>query len=171
MDIKVKEINVPVSAYLADVKGGDISENQDVQRKFCADNSFVDGIAVTLLNGGYLPPIVLGEIPYTDGIVQQYIVDGMQRTAAMRIIRYGNHKFSRTMEDAEIEYQEKKRDEHGKVMKQEDGSIEWERKIFKLSGKTFDELPNELKKRFDMFQVRIVIHPNCAMKEISKLVR
>ena len=85
---KVREETVPSTIYLDEVKSGDISENQDVQRKFCSDNSFINGIAVTILTGNYLPPLIIGEIPVIDGIVQKYIVDGMQRTTALRKIRY-----------------------------------------------------------------------------------
>lgn len=167
---KVIELSVSTISYLNDVKGGDVSENQDVQRRFCSDNSFINGIAVTVLTGDYLPPVILGEIPLGDGMVQQYIVDAMQRTAALMKIRFGNHKITSAIEDSVIEYQCKKRDD-GKVCRDEDGGIIWERKEFDIKNKTFDEFPDELKKKFDNFQLRIVVHQNCTMERISKLIR
>lgn len=168
---KVRETNVPAISYLNDVKGGDVSENQDVQRRFCSDNSFINGIGVTVLTGDYLPPIILGEIPLEHGMVQQYIVDAMQRTSALMMIRFGNYKFTSTIEDSEIEYQSKKRDANGKICRDDNGSIIWEQKTYDIKGKTFDEFPDELKKRFDNFQLRIVVHQNCTMEKISKLIR
>lgn len=48
---KVKETNVPILMYVNDVNDGTISDDQDVQRMFCSDNSFVNGIGVTILTG------------------------------------------------------------------------------------------------------------------------
>lgn len=168
---KVREISVPTISYLNDVKGGDVSENQDVQRRFCSDNSFINGIGVTILTGDYLPPIILGEIPVGQGMVQQYIVDAMQRTSALMKIRFGNYKFSSATEDSEIEYQTKKRDKDGTICLDKEGNIIWEQKVFNIKNRTFDNFPEELKKRFDNFQLRIVVHENCTMERISKLIR
>ena len=85
---KIREESVPVVNYLTEVRDGDVSDNQDVQRYFCSDNTFINGIGVTVLTGDYLPPIILGEIVISEGIVQKYIVDAMQRTSALIKIRY-----------------------------------------------------------------------------------
>lgn len=168
---KIREESVPTINYLDEVNEGVVSDNQDVQRYFCSDDRFINGIGVTVLTGDYLPPIILGEIVIRDGIVQRYIVDAMQRTSALMKIRYGNYKFTSAMEDDEIEYQTKALDEHGVVVKDEDGNFMWEKKSFHLKGHTFDEFPDELKKRFDKYQLRIVTHQNCTMESISKLIR
>lgn len=168
---KVKRMTIPVKSYLGDVKDGDVSENQDVQRYFCSDKSFINGIAVTLLTEDYLPPIILGEIPVGDELVQQYIVDGIQRTGALMKIRYGNYKFTSTVEDSVIEYQTKCKDKNGVIMKDADDNILYEKHEFDIKGKTYDQLPQELKQRFDRYQLEIVIHQNCTMPDISKLVR
>lgn len=168
---KVREVTVPTISYLNDVKGGDVSENQDVQRRFCSDNSFINGIAVTVLTGDYLPPVILGEILLEHGMVQQYIVDAMQRTSALMKIRFGNYKITSSIEDSIIEYQSKRRNEEGKVCKDDNGNVIWEQKEFDIKNKTYDDFPDELKKRFDNYQLRIVVHQNCTMEKISKLIR
>ena len=91
---KVRIESVPAISYIDDVKEGNVSDNQDVQRFFCSDNGFINEIGVTMLSGDYLPPLIIGEIPLQDNIVQKYIVDGMQRTSAIMKIRYGNYKFT-----------------------------------------------------------------------------
>lgn len=168
---KVKRMTIPVKSYLGDVKEGDVSETQDVQRYFCSNNSFINGIAVTLLTEDYLPPIILGEIPVGDELAQQYIVDGIQRTGALMKIRYGNYKFTSAVEDSVIEYQTKCKDENGVIMKDDEGNILYAKHEFDIKGKTFDQLPQELKQRFDRYQIEIVTHQNCTMRDISKLVR
>lgn len=168
---RVREENIPLINYISEVKDGDVSDNQDVQRYFCSDKSFVNGIGVTILTGDYLSPLILAEVPLNEDIVQKYIVDGLQRTTALMQIRYGNHKFTGTIEDNEIEYQEKQVDENGKFLRDNDGNFVWEKKIFDIKNKTYDDFPKELKKRFDNYQLRIATYQNCDMKKVSKLVR
>ena len=171
MTNKVREENIPLINYISEVKDGDVSDNQDVQRYFCSDKPFVNGIGVTILTGDYLPPLILAEVPLNEDIVQKYIVDGLQRTTALIQIRYGNHKFTGAIEDSEIEYQEKQVDENGKFLKDDDGNFVWEKKTFDIKNKTYDDFPKELKKRFDNYQLRIATYQNCDMKKVSKLVR
>ena len=171
MDKKVIEANVPITMYLNDVKDGTINDDQDVQRKFCSDNSFVNGIGITVLTGDYLPPIVLCDVPVGDGVKQTYIADGKQRTAALSEIRFGNYRFTSTTEDGQIEYQTAKKDELGQIVKDGKGNIVWEKKVFDVRGKTFDDFPQELKDRFDKFLVKIATHQNCTIQGVSKYVR
>ena len=171
MEKKVREENIPLINYIGEVKDGDVSDNQDVQRYFCSDKSFVNGIGVTILTGDYLPPLILAEVPLGEGLVQKYIVDGLQRTTAIMMIRYGNHKFAGIIEDNEIEYQTKKLDENGVAVKDEEGNFVWEKKIFDIKNKTYDDFPKELKKRIDTYQLRVATYQNCTMEKVSKLVR
>ena len=171
MENRVRETSVSCISYLTDVKEGDVSDSQDVQRKFCSDHSFINGIGVTVLTGDYLPPIILGEIPCGQGLKQTYIVDAMQRTSALMQIRFYNYRFTRSIEDSVIEYQTKKKDENGKICKDEQGHIIWETASFDIKNKRFSDFPEELQKRFDIYQLRIVTHQNCTMEMISKLIR
>ena len=56
-------------------------------------------------------------------------------------------------------------------MKDDEGNILYAKHEFDIKGKTFDQLPPELKQRFDRYQIEIVTHQNCTMTDISKLVR
>lgn len=168
---KVEPTTLPMIMYLNEVKDGTISDDLDVQRMFCSDNSFVNGIGVTILTEDHLPEIILCDVTNDNGTKQTYIVDGGQRTAALMKIRFGNYKFTSSTEDSEIEYQAKVRDENGKVCKDEDGRILWENRVFNIKNKTFDDLPKELQDDFDKFQVHVVTHPNCTMERANKYVR
>lgn len=168
---KVREQTVSLSSYLASVNSEDISENQDVQRMFCWDNPAMNELIVTVLTEDYIPPIILGEEELGGDLTQQYIVDGIQRTTALNKFRHMNWKTTKSFENSVIQYQAKMRDEEGHLIKDEDGSILWENREFDIKNKTFEQLPDELKKKFDDYQIRIVIHQNCTMQEISKLVR
>lgn len=168
---KVREQTVSLSSYLASVNSEDISENQDVQRMFCWDNPAMNELIVTVLTEDYIPPIILGEEELGGDLTQQYIVDGIQRTTALNKFRHMNWKTTKSFENSVIQYQSKMRDEEGHLIKDEEGSILWENREFDIKNKTFEQLPDELKKKFDDYQIRIVIHQNCTMQEISKLVR
>lgn len=168
---KVREQTVSLSSYLASVNSEDISENQDVQRMFCWDNPAMNELIVTVLTEDYIPPIILGEEELGRDLTQQYIVDGIQRTTALNKFRHMNWKTTKSFENSVIQYQAKMRDKEGHLIKDEDGSILWENREFDIKNKTFEQLPDELKKKFDDYQIRIVIHQNCTMQEISKLVR
>ena len=171
MKEKVKETTVPVTMYLDYIKDGTISDDQDVQRVFCSDNSFINGIGVTVLTEDYLPPIILCSVPYEDGTSQIYIADGCQRTAALMLIQSGHHKFTSSIEDSVIEYQSQKKNKDGSVCKDDYGRIVWEIKSFDIRNKTFNDFPKELKDRFNRFQLKIATHPECTMEEVSKYVR
>ena len=168
---KVREQAIALSSYLKSVNSEDISENQDVQRMFCWDNPAINELIVTVLTDDYIPPIILGEEELGGDLTQQYIVDGIQRTTALNKFRHMNWKTTKSFENSVIQYQAKMRDEEGYLIKDEDGSILWENREFDIKNKTFEQLPDELKKKFDDYQIRIVIHQNCTMQEISKLVR
>lgn len=160
----VVESRITLGMYLNDVKDGTISLDQDVQRKFCSKNSFVDGLCRSVLTGDYyVPPIIMGEVPIGDGIFQTYVADGVQRTSALLKIRYGNHRIGRSMKKSEIEYQERQTDSNG--------NIKWEKKIFDLKNKTFNDFPKELKDRFDKFLINTATYQDCTMEKVSELVR
>ena len=169
---KVRTEKVTMCTYLNDIKDGDISRDQDVQRQFCSDNSFINGLGVTILTGDYLPPIILGEVIQKDcGAIQQYVIDGNQRTTALSMIRYANYRFTSSIEDSIIPYQDKKRDKNGMIIIDSEGNIEWEIKEFDIKNKTYKDFPTPLQKIFDSYQVETVIHQDCDMKDLSKLVR
>lgn len=168
---KVREQAIALSSYLKSVNSEDISENQNVQRMFCWDNPAINELIVTVLTEDYIPPIILGEEELGGDLTQQYIVDGIQRTTALNKFRHMNWKTTKSFENSVIQYQAKMRDDEGHLIKDKDGSILWENREFDIKNKTFEQLPDELKKKFDDYQIRIVIHQNCTMQEISKLVR
>lgn len=168
---KVREQALSLSSYLKSVNSEDISENQDVQRMFCWGNEAINELIITVLTEDYIPPIILGEEELGGDLTQQYIVDGIQRTTALNMFRHMNWKTTKSFENSVIQYQAKRRDENGHLIKGEDGSVLWDSCEFDIRNKTFDQLPDELKKKFDDYQIRIVIYQNCTMQEISKLVR
>lgn len=145
--------------YLSKIEDGDIDNNADVQRHFVWSKEQINELIVTVLDDEYIPPIILGE----ESNSQLHITDGGCRSAALNSFRNGNYKVTSATEDSIISYKKK--------VKKEDGSIEWEDATFDIRNKTYEKLPDELKKRFNEYQIETIIHENCDSHRISKYIK
>ncbi len=165
---KPRKQTYTMDLFLRNIKEQDIRQDQDVQRLSDQwNNSMMNELISTVLNDGYIPPIILGQEENS----QMWIVDGLQRGTTLMRFRYGNYKISASVEEPLVTYRAKCRDAEGEVMMDGNGDIVWEDKQFDIRHKTYDRLPEELKKRFSEYQVETVVHEGYSMAEISKLVR
>lgn len=140
--------------YTKNVSEGYITNDADTQRN-PAWKPIVDGLAVTILTDDYIPPIILAE----EESGQIHIVDGGSRTAAFKMIRFGNHKIKASVENPIIPYK--------KLVKDENGKTKFEDAEFDIRNKTFEQFPKELQKKFDEYQIDTVIHENCDKEKIA----
>lgn len=140
--------------YTKNVSEGYITNDADTQRN-PAWKPIVDGLAVTILTDDYIPPIILAE----EDSGQIHIVDGGSRTAAFKMIRFGNHKIKSSVENPIIPYK--------KLVKDENGKTKFEDAEFDIRNKTFEQFPKELQKKFDEYQIETVIHENCDKEKIA----
>lgn len=67
-----------------------------------------------------------------------------------------------------IEYQEVKKDENGKIVKDKDGNTVYEIVSFDLKGKSYAQLPERLKEDFNNCPVEIVKHLDCSDEEVGR---
>ena len=132
--------------------------------------NMVNELIATVLNDGYIPPIILGE-ETVNGITRQWIIDGLQRSSSLSMFRYGNTKITKNLDECMITYQRKILDEDGKPKRDEQGEIIWESVEYDIRNKTYSQLPEELKDRFNGYQLETAVHQECDITEISKLVR
>ncbi|MCR2051048.1 DUF262 domain-containing protein [Acetatifactor muris] len=138
--------------YLKKNRKGDIDNNADVQRNFVWNNEQINELIVTVLTDDYIPPIILGE----EESSKLHIVDGGCRTAALIKFKYGNHKITSSVENSLIPYKKK---------------ITYEDAVFDIKNKTYEKLPEELKEKFDEYQIETVIHEACDSSIISKYIK
>lgn len=164
---KPRKQTYTLDMYLDKVKDLDIRNDADVQRLFVWTNEQINELMVTVLTDDYIPPIILGE----EDTSQLWIVDGGQRTAALKLFRYGNYKITSAIENSIIPYKSKARDEDGNVILDADGNIVWEEAKFDVKNKTYEKLPDELKKRFNEYQIETVIHEHCDAHRVSQLIK
>ncbi len=143
--------------YINNVEEGYISNDVAIQRN-PAWKPIVDGLVVTILNGDYIPPLILAE----EESGKTVIVDGGSRTAAFMMICKGNYKIKSSVEDPIIKYKKMERASDGKTI--------WSDAEFDIRSKTFESFPKELQKRFYEYQVETVIH-ECGAAEVEKYFR
>ena len=145
--------------YLKKIKDSDIRNDSDTQRQFVWSNEQVNELIVTVLTEDYIPPIILAEVDDS----QLWIVDGGQRSSSFNLFRYGNYKITSAIENSIIPYKRKTMDEQGNIV--------WEDETFDIKNKTYDKLPEELKKKFNEYQIETAIHENCDAHRIAQLIK
>ena len=145
--------------YLKKIQSEKICNDADVQRKFAWKPEHINELIVTVLTDDYIPPIILGEEENS----QLHIVDGGCRSSALMDFRYGNRKITASIENPIIIYKKKTVDDEGNII--------WKEAEFNIKNKTYEKLPEELKEKFDEYQIETVIHETCDSTKISKYIK
>lgn len=168
---KIRKQTYSLDQYLKLMKAETIRGDQECQRLSGQWNAnMVNELIATVLTDNYIPPIILGE-ETVNGITKDYIIDGLQRSSSLLLFRYANTKITKNVDEYMVTYQRKVMDESGNVKRDEKNEIIWESVQCDIRNKTYEQLPEELKERFDGYQVEVAIHQDCEATEISKLVR
>lgn len=168
---KIRKQTYSLDMYLKQLNAETIRTDQECQRLSGQWNAnMVSSLIVTVLTDNYIPPIILGE-ETTNGITKMWVIDGLQRSSTLSLFRYGNTRIAKNLDDCMILYQRKVLDDNGNPKRDEKGELLWEAVEFDVRSKTYEQLPEELKDRFNGYQIETVIHQNCEMSDISKLVR
>lgn len=164
---KIRKESLTMNMYMEFVKDGDIREDADVQRASGQWTSEqINELIVTVLTDGYIPPIFIGE----DLNLQKWLLDGLQRTTSLRMFRFGNYKITSAIRNSIINYREMVKDDKGNPIEDENGDYVWNDCSFNIKNKTYDELPAELKKQFNRFQIDTVTFEECTMAKMSDLI-
>lgn len=167
----IRKQTYSLEQYLKLMNDETIRTDQECQRMSGQWNSnMVNELIATVLTNNYIPPIILGE-ETVNGIVRQWIIDGLQRSSSLAMFRYGNIRITKDLDEYMVTYQRKVTDENGNVKRDEQGEIVWESVEYDIRNKTYEQLPGELKDAFNSYQIELAVHQNCESTEISKLVR
>ena len=169
--MKIRRQTYSLEQYLKLMKDETIRSDQDCQRLSGQwKPNMVGELIATVLTDNYMPPVILGE-EISNGITREYIIDGLQRSSSLFLFRYGNTRITKSLDEYMVEYQRKILDENGSPKRDERGEILWETAECDIRNKTYEHLPEELKTRFNGYQMEVAVHQNCDQTEISKLVR
>lgn len=160
-----------VGQYLDGVYNEDIKIDQAVQRSFCWNKEMMNSLIYSALSRKiYIPNLILAEEKRKDGTKQTYVVDGGQRTETLYQFKYGGYKITNKLRSHIIPYKKKKTDGSGEILRDMYGNIQYEIKEFDIREKTYGDLPQELKSKFDGCPLTTVIYQGCATEETSELV-
>lgn len=169
--MRVRRQTYSLDMYLKLMKDETIRTDQDVQRLSGQWNAnMVNELIYSVLTNNYIPPVILGE-ETTGGITRQWLIDGLQRSSSLSLFRYANTRITKSLDEYMVTYQRKILDADGNAKRDEKGEIMWESVECDVRGKSYNQLPEELRDRFDGYQIECVIHQDCEAAEISKLVR
>lgn len=159
-----------VGQYIDDVQNETINSNQAVQRDFVWSVEMINNLIYSAVSQKvFIPNLILAEENKGD-ITTTYIVDGNQRTEALRRFRYDNYKVSATIRNPIVTYNRKKHDENNKIVRDENGEVVWETAEFDMRKKTYDDLPMELQRQFNKCPLMATIYQDCTTNETSDLV-
>lgn len=169
--MKIRKQTYSLDQYLKLMKAETIRTDQDCQRLSGQWNAnMINELIATVLTDNYILPIILGE-ETVNGITRQWVIDGLQRSSTLLMFRYANTRITKSLDEYTVTYQRKILDGSGNPKRDEQGEIMWESVEYDIRNKTFDQLPDELKDRFNGYQIEVAIHQDCDTMEISKLVR
>lgn len=168
---KIRKQTYSLDQYLKLMNAETIRSDQECQRRSGQWNSnMVNELIYTVLTDNYIPPVILGE-ETVNGITKQWIIDGLQRSSSLSMFRYANTRITKNLDESIVTYQRKILDENGNIQRDEQGEIVYECVEYDIRNKTYNQLPDELKEKFNGYQIEAAIHQNCNTTEISKLVR
>lgn len=168
---KIRKQTYSLEQYLKEMKSEKIRSDQDCQRLSGQWNqNMVNELIATVLTENYIPPIILGE-ETVNGITRQWIIDGLQRSSSLSMFRYANTRITKNLDEYMVTYQRKILDDNGKPKRDGNGEILWEALDFDIRNKTYEQLPEELKEKFNGYQIECAVYQNCDQTEISKYVR
>lgn len=161
-----------IGQYLVSVnEDEDIKVAQAVQREFCWNKEMMNSLIYSALSCKiYIPNIVLAEEKKENGTKQTYVVDGGQRTETLRQFRYGGYRITNALRTYLVTYKKKKVDEKGVIIRDKYGNVEWELDEFDIRKKTYEDLPDDLKKRFNECPIAKAIYQDCTPEETSEMV-
>lgn len=162
---------VSVGQYLDEVHNENIKIDQAVQRDFCWNAEMMNALIYSAISRRiYIPNFILAEEKKKNGTKQTYVVDAGQRTETLYRFKYEGYKITKNLRSYLIPYNKKKVDENGEFIRDEYGNIECEIEMFDIRNKTYNDLPDELKSKFNGCPLTMAIYQDCTTEETAELV-
>lgn len=153
-------------------KTGDINCQYILQRKpFQWSNEERNRYICRILSNLPIPEIILCE-QNVKGMTISHLIDGLQRLSYAEAFKENHFKVGETGAERHlIQYREYILDENGNRVLDEDGIPEFELKVCDIVGKSYKDLPDELKKRFNNFNINVTKFFDCTNEQIADHIR
>lgn len=150
---------------------GELRKDHPLQRKPGRWNdSDRDGLIATVLKDEDIDSIKVCEQLMPGGVVL-WVIDGLQRLTTLNLFFNNGFKLGKNLEFPIVTYQSAKRDQDGNIIKDEYGNYGYELVEYDLRGKYYNDLPVELKERFNNYKIDMVKHLDCTDEEIGYHIR
>lgn len=153
-------------------KTGDINCQYILQRKpFQWSNEERNRYICRILSNLPIPEIILCE-QNVKGMTISHLIDGLQRLSYAEAFKENHFKVGEAGAERHlIQYREYVLDENGNRILDEDGIPKFELKVCNVIGKSYKDLPDELKKRFNNFNINVTKFFNCTNEQIADHIR
>ena len=133
---KVKRDTYMASKVGRMISRGDLRNNHPQQRKSGQwDLETRDNFIVTVIQNEDFDPIKICEQLTENGVIL-WLIDGLQRCTTIEEYKAGKFTLGKNINPSSIEYQEVKRDEEGKIVRDENGCTVYEIVSYDLRGKS-----------------------------------
>lgn len=150
---------------------GRIRKDHPLQRKPDQwGKSEKDGLIASVIKGEDIGAVKLCEQQIGQETVL-WLIDGVQRISVLEEYKNGSFPLGREIEEPVIAYQQQGFAAEGRVQEEIEGEYGREIVNYDLRGKGYQDLPAELKERFERFPVEVVRHLNCSEEEIGYHIR
>ena len=159
-------------SLLQDKKNGDVNCNYILQREpFQWTTEEANRYFCRILSNLPIPEIILCE-QKKKGLTISHLIDGLQRLSYAEAFKENRIKIgSAGAERHLIQYRDYVLDDNGNRILDEDGLPKYEMKIFDVIGKYYKDLPDELKKRFNNFNINVTKFFDCTDEQIADHIR
>ena len=159
-------------SLLEDKKSGDINCKYILQRKpFQWTLEERNRYICRILSNLPIPEIILCE-QSIKGMMISHLIDGLQRLSYAEAFKENRFKIGANGAERHlIEYRDFILDENGNRVLDDDGIPTFEMKVCDVIGKTYKDLPSELKKRFNNFNINVTKFFNCTDEQIADHIR
>lgn len=153
-------------------KSGDINCKYILQRKpFQWTQEERNRYICRILSNLPIPELILCE-QHIKGMTIAHLIDGLQRLSYAEAFKENRFKIgSNGAERHLIQYRDYVLDEDGNRVLDDDGIPTYETKVFDVIGKHYKDLPDELKKRFNNFNMNVTKFFNCTDEQIADHIR
>lgn len=159
-------------SLLEDKKNGDINCHYILQRKpFQWTPEEANRYFCRVLSNLPIPEIILCE-QKKKGLTISHLIDGLQRLSYAAAFKENRIKIGK--EGAErhlIQYRDYILDDSNNRILDEDGLPRYEIKVFDVIGKYYKDLPDELKRRFNNFNINVTKFFDCTDEQIADHIR
>lgn len=159
-------------SLIQDKKNGDMNCNYILQREpFQWTDEEANRYFCRILSNLPIPEIIICE-QKKKGLTVSHLIDGLQRLSYAESFKEDRRKIgAKGAERHLIQYRDYVLDENGNRVLDEDGLPEYEMKVFDVIGKYYKDLPDELKKRFNNFNINVTKFFDCTDEQIADHIR